>query len=401
MVQLRAFEYTFPGPVKILETHPMQSLFLRPFYFLLPLLLSACSGAEVQGDAYIEDPAKGVELHTVVSGLDQPWGMDFLPNGEMLVTEKSGRLLRIDPATGEMTAIGGVPEVREVGQGGLLDVLVDPDFSSNHQVYLSYVIAGEGGYTTRIARGELRGTALQAVQVLFTAQPYYDTGRHFGSRLLIHDSFLYFSVGDRGKRHGAQDLSTHNGKVMRLHPDGRIPADNPFVGREGARPEIWTYGHRNPQGMALHPRQNTIWVSEHGPQGGDELNRLRAGANYGWPVITYGEEYGGGKIGSGTSAPGMEQPIKYYVPSIATSGIDFYIQGPYADWHPSVLIGALRATHLNRVELEAGGVGEEHRLLAEGKLRFRDVQVAADGTVYALIGGDRLVQLLPAQAAGF
>ncbi len=370
-------------------------------YFMIVSLV-ACSGTvardETPAPAAISE--SGVQLETIVSGLDKPWGMDFLPDGRLLVTEKSGRLLLVDTDSGNTRAVAGVPESTEIGQGGLLDVLVGPSFAQDGLVYFSYAISGEGGYTTRVARARLRGESLEDPEVLFTAQPYYETSRHFGSRLLIHEGYLYASVGDRGNRHGAQDLGTHNGKVIRIYPDGRVPRDNPFASEPGARPEIWTWGHRNPQGMALHPQDGSIWISEHGPRGGDELNRLRSGANYGWPVITYGEEYRGGKIGEGTQKEGMEQPIKYYVPSIASCGIDFYSGDRYPGWDESILVGALVLTHLNRVELAGNGLGKEYRLFGDSKLRFRDVQQGPDGYVYVLAGGDRLMKVLPASGSG-
>jgi len=228
-------------------------------------------------------------------------------------------------------------------------------------------------------------------QVLFTAQPFFAERRHFGSRLLIDGGYLYLTVGDRGNRDLAQSLQSHNGKVMRLHEDGTVPEDNPFVGREDARPEIWSYGHRNPQGIARHPVTGDIWVSEHGPQGGDEINRVERGANYGWPLVTYGEEYGGGKIGQGTELEGTLQPLTYYVPSIGTGGIDFYVGNKYPGWKNSLLVAGLRLSLISRVELQEGGLGKQTKLLM--KMRVRDVQVGPDGLVYALADGSSLVRL--------
>jgi len=210
---------------------------------------------------------------------------------------------------------------------------------------------------------------------------------------------LFITVGDRGQRQYAQDLGTNNGKLMRIFADGTIPADNPFVDQPGARPEIYSYGHRNPQGLARNPQDGSIWLSEHGPQGGDELNRLAPGLNYGWPLITYGEEYGGGKIGIGTEREGLEQPVKYYLPSIGTGGIAFYNGSRYPGWKPSLLVAALRYTHINRVELAGAGLGEEYRLFSDSKMRFRDVAVGPNGFVYAL-AGDSLVKLVPVAMAG-
>jgi glucose/arabinose dehydrogenase len=368
----------------------MYQIILRSPLLLFFTLLLACASPSPA-------PSAGVELVPVISNLDRPWGMDFMPDGSLLVTEKGGTLQHIELATGQRRAVPGVPASVVAGQGGLLDVMVAAVPGDSPWVYLSYVVDSdtESGYTTRIARARWNDGELETVQVLFTAQPYYTAKRHFGSRLLIADDYLYFTVGDRGNRLYAQDLSRHNGKVMRLHLDGSVPADNPFVAVANARPEIWSYGHRNPQGIARHPRDKSIWVVEHGPQGGDEINRLRAGANYGWPVITYGEEYGGGKIGEGTHQQGMEQPLKYYVPSIATCGAGFYVGDRYPGWTDSLLVTALRGTHINRVGLTETGLGDEQRLFADSKLRFRDVQQGPDGFVYVLAGEDSLLKLTP------
>jgi glucose/arabinose dehydrogenase len=336
----------------------------------------------------------GFVMRTVAADLDDPWGMDFLADGSLLVTQRAGGLLRVRLEDGDVQPIYGVPRVAKVGQGGLLDVAVSED-AQDPWIYLSYSVAVDEGYTTRVARMRLWEDELVDLQELFTAEPAYDTRRHFGSRLLLVDDYLFFTVGDRANRHGAQDLAVHNGKVMRLYSDGGVPDDNPFLAVPGARPEIWTYGHRNPQGLARHPADGSLWVSEHGPQGGDEINRLQPGANYGWPVITYGEEYGGGAIGEGTHKEGMQQPLKYYTPSIGTAGIAFYTGTAYPQWRDSLLVAALRMTHISRVELSGDGLGLETRLFEDDKQRFRDVAQGPDGYIYALVGGDRLVKILP------
>jgi glucose/arabinose dehydrogenase len=278
-----------------------------------------------------------------------------------------------------------------------MDVLVHPEFATNQWVYLSYTVESDGKYSTRVSRARLRDATLHDLEPLFTAQPFYKQKRHFGSRLVLADGYLFITVGDRGNRDLAQSLATHNGKVIRLTESGDVPADNPFIATAGALPEIYSYGHRNPQGMARHPVDGSIWVAEHGPQGGDEVNRVRAGANYGWPLITYGEEYGGGKIGQGSRAEGMEQPIVYWVPSIGTGGIDFYTGDYYPNWRPSLLVSGLRLTRIARLELDGEGLGQETKLLADLGMRIRDVQVGPDGLVYALAAGSRLVRLELAQ----
>jgi glucose/arabinose dehydrogenase len=361
---------------------------------LLSVFVFACSGAA--NDNTVPPDSSDVTMVTLVENLDDPWGMDFLPGGDLLVTQKSGRLNRIDGRSWTSVRVSGLPAIaQKAGQGGLLDVLVHPDFATTRWVYFSYAIADGETYTTRVSRGRLEGNSLLDVETVFTAEPFFKTRRHFGSRLLLDNGYLYITVGDRANRDLAQSLTTHNGKVMRLFEDGSIPQDNPFVGDKTARPEIWTYGHRNPQGMAQHPVNGSIWIAEHGPQGGDEINVLSRGSNYGWPLATYGEEYGGGKIGQGTELEGTVQPIKYWVPSLGTGGIAFYSGDEYSRWQPSLLVAGLKLTRISRLELAGDGAGEEYRLLDESKLRIRDVQFGPDGRLYALAGGDRLIRLDP------
>ncbi|MBE9538442.1 MAG: PQQ-dependent sugar dehydrogenase [Proteobacteria bacterium] len=367
--------------------------------FLIGGLVATCANTDTPTGATVPLQESGgmgevsskIWVKTLLRGLKEPWGIDFLPDGSILLTEKGGALKLISPVSFIAREVGGVPDTVEAGQGGLMDVLVHPGFADNGLIYLSYVVAGSQGYSTRVLRARLKNQQLVDHQILFTAQPFYPERRHFGSRLLLDDGYLFITVGDRGNRDLAQSLNTHNGKVMRLLEGGGVPPDNPFVGQKGARPEIWTYGHRNPQGIAKHPVSGDIWVSEHGPQGGDEINRLERGANYGWPVITYGEEYGGGKIGVGVYKQGMKQPLTFYVPSIGTGGIDFYTGDIYPNWKPSLLVAGLRQNEINRVALEGNGLGKKTRLLTG--MRIRDVQVGPDGLVYALADGSRLVRL--------
>lgn len=357
----------------------------------------ALSEPLLEGEAHMSGPGEPtpIRVKTLVQWLDEPWGMDFLPDGRLLLTEKPGRLKLLMPGSWQPTELSGVPEIANEGQGGLMDVLVHPRFEENGWIYLSYSVAVEGGFTTRVSRARLRGHSLVELKELFTALPAFGQRRHFGSRLLLDDGYLYITVGDRGNRELAQDLSTHNGKVIRLFADGGIPADNPFVGQAGARGEIYSYGHRNPQGIARHPFNGSIWVSEHGPKGGDEINILKPGSNYGWPVITYGEEYGGGKIGEGSHKPGMEQPLIYYTPSIGVAGIDFYTTSNYPGWKSSLMVSGLRMTRINRLELEGDGLGRETRLLGDLDMRIRDVKVGPDGLLYALADRSRLIRLEP------
>ena len=337
-------------------------------------------------------------ITTLTDQLTMPWSFAFMPDGNILITERGGTLRRLDPRTGSLTPIEGVPEVFYEGQGGLLDIALYPNFPDPAWVYLTYSAPmGEGRSTTRLARARLEGNALQGLEVLYTTEPVQDTKKHYGGRLLFSGEHLFMAMGDRGQRDLSQRLDTDLGKVLRFNTDGSIAADNPFAAAPNAHGAIYTYGHRNPQGLARHPVTGEIWITEHGPQGGDELNQLRPGANYGWPVITYGEEYGGGKIGEGTKKAGMEQPRYYYVPSIATSALVFY-QGPaFPDWNGDAFIGALRAQHLNRLSFAADGQVSEHRLLADRNLRLRDVKQGPDGYLYLLSEQGALLRMAPAE----
>ena len=339
----------------------------------------------------------GVSLETITGQLQQPWSFAFLPNGMMLVSERGGTLQRLDPSSGALQNIAGVPEVYYRGQGGLLDVALHPAFPQQPWVYLSYSAPVERDKSaTRLARARLEDNQLLDLEVLYTAQPPIDSRKHFGGRLLFDGDYLYLTSGERGEQDMAQQLDKDMGKVLRLTHDGRPAPGNPFSGQANARAGIYTLGHRNPQGLAKHPTTGDIWVTEHGPQGGDELNRLVPGANYGWPVITYGEQYGGGKIGEGSHKPGMEQPVYYYVPSIATGGLAFYHGGDYPGWEGNAFITALRGAHLNRLVLEEDGRVYEHRLLQSLNQRLRDVKLGPDGLLYVLSEQGSLFRLQPA-----
>jgi glucose/arabinose dehydrogenase len=339
---------------------------------------------------------------TVVAGLAHPWSVAFLPDGRMLITERPGRL-RLVGKDGKLDPrpIDGLPaNIVEHGQGGLLDVAVHPKFAENGWVYLSYAARDGSGVGTEVARGKLVGDRLTEVQTLFRMQPKSGGGRHFGSRLVFdRDGYLFITLGDRGEQDRAQRLDDHAGKIVRLHDDGRVPADNPFAQRPGAKPEIWSLGNRNVQGAALHPRTGALWAHEHGPQGGDEINVIRAGVNYGWPVITYGANYGTGtKIGEGTAKPGMAQPIHYWVPSIAPSGMAFYDGERFPRWKGDVFVGALRDQILVRVKLDGEKVLKEERLLKGTFGRIRDVRAGPDGLIYLLTdeSDGKLIRLEPA-----
>jgi glucose/arabinose dehydrogenase len=342
--------------------------------------------------ALVAAPARAQALKpvTVASGLQNPWGLAFLPDGRMLVTERPGRMRIVTPDGKLGPPLQGLPKVEVLGQGGLLDVALDPKFADNALVYWSYSEAdpqGGGGNSTAVARGRLNGERLDDVKVIFRQAPKFASRAHFGSRLVFaRDGRLFITLGDRFlRRDDAQLLGNHHGKIVRIEPDGRVPSDNPFVGRPGALPEIWSYGHRNVQGAALNPATGELWADEHGPQGGDELNVVQAGKNYGWPVITYGAEYGSGaKIGEGTAKAGMEQPLTYWVPSIATSGLAFLTSDRYPGWKGSAFIGALAGQMLVRLELDGRKVVREERLLKDFGERIRDVRQGPDGWLYLL-----------------
>jgi glucose/arabinose dehydrogenase len=325
-------------------------------------------------------------LTALVEGLDHPWGMAFLPDGGILVTERPGRLRLIRDGARVSEPISGLPsQIEARGQGGLLDVALHPNFEQNRWVYLSYTGRGKNGLGTEVIRGRLHGTTLTDIQIIFRALPKPDGGRHFGSRLLFDpEGFLYITLGDRGDRRRAQDLSDHAGSLIRLRDDGRAPASNPFVNQSGVRPEIYTYGNRNIQGIALQPNSHLIWMHEHGPQGGDEVNIVQAGTNYGWPIITYGIGYDGSKIGEGVARAGMAQPVHYWDPSIAPSGMAFYDGNRFPNWRGDLFVGALKFQLLVRLEVQGQKIVGEERLLTGAIGRIRDVRQGPDGLLYLL-----------------
>lgn len=336
-------------------------------------------------------PTPGVvQAETFVDGLEHPWALAFLPDGRLLVTERPGRL-RVVSGPGRLSEpVRGVPEVYASGQGGLLDVAIDPKFAENRRIYLSYAEPGDGGAGTAVARARFAEDRLEDVQVIYRQQPKVRSRNHFGSRLVFApDGTLFVTQGDRfDYSEAAQDLSNHIGKIVRIRPDGSVPPDNPFVGKSGARPEIWSYGHRNVQAAALDPRTGRLWTVEHGARGGDELNQPQAGRNYGWPVISYGVHYSGLKIGEGTAKPGMEQPVYYWDPVIAPSGATFYRGDAFPGWKGSLLVGSLRGA-LVRLVIENGKVAREERYLAELGERIRDVQEGPDGLIYVVTDASR------------
>ncbi len=355
--------------------------------------------AIVRAQQVLRSSKASYSLRMLTLDLEQPWGMAFLPDGRLLITERPGRLRIFANGRLERAPVGGLPKVYARGQGGLLDVCLHPDFARNARLYLTYSGEGEGGAATVLARAEFRNNALVGVQPIFEALPRTSGGLHFGSRVVFDRAgLLYVTCGERYQMQRAQNLADLGGKVVRLRDDGTVPPDNPFVGREGARPEIFTYGHRNPQGMAMHPGTGRIWLVEHGPRGGDELNLLKAGANYGWPRATHGIDYSGSTISPNKSLPGMEDPVRVWVPSISPSGLAFYTGDRFPGWKGSVFTGALSDNALIRIELDGDRYVGEERLLVDLLPYIRDVRQGPDGLLYVVTHTDSggLYRLEPA-----
>jgi glucose/arabinose dehydrogenase len=344
-----------------------------------------------------------IVVETAARGLDHPWGLAFLPDGRMLVTERPGRL-RIVSTDGQVSPpLGGVPRVYAQEQGGLLDVALDPKFPENRLVYLTYAEPRDGGAATAAGRGRLNaaGTALEDFQVIFRQQPAVSGGLHFGSRLAFaRDGTLFISTGERFKFEPAQDLSTHLGKLIRINPDGSVPPDNPFVNRKGARPEIWSYGHRNVQGLAIHPETGALWVGEFGPRGGDEINIAEPGRNYGWPLVSWGDHYDGRKIPRPPTRRDLADAVRHWTPSISFSGIAFYSGDAFPAWRGTLLLAGLSSKALTRLTLDGTRVIEEERIpIGE---RIRAVVSGPDGLIYLLTDSERgrVLRLVPTSGRG-
>ena len=347
------------------------------------LLFGGLSQAPAQERAY-RSSEHDYAVEPVVTGLEHPWAVAFLPDGGLLITERRGRLLRIG-ADGARAAVSGLPEIAAAGQGGLLDVILDPGFAGNRQIYFSYVERADGGLRTAVASAELDGERLREVRRIFAMNRASGGGRHFGSRLaILADGDLVVGLGERGQRHRAQDPGDHAGSVLRIRPDGSRSPRTAALAIPGAAPEVFTWGHRNIQGLAIHPETGAVWVHEHGPRGGDEINILRGGANYGWPVVTFGREYSGPSIGVGTEAPGMQQPVLHWTPSIAPSGMAFYTGAEFPNWRGDLFVGALVGRHLRRVVLRGEQAVEQEVLLDRLAERVRDVRQGPDGALWVL-----------------
>lgn len=331
----------------------------------------------------IGSQAGPIAVEVFTPGLAHPWGLAFLPDGRLLVTERPGRLRLVAPDGAKSEPLQGVPRVLAEGQGGLLDVALDPDFAANRLVYLSYAEPGEGGASTAVARGRLGERGLEGVEVVFRQQPKVGGANHFGSRLVFApDGTLFVTTGERFRFEPAQDLSGHLGKILRINPDGSVPPDNPFVGRQDARPEIWSYGHRNVQGAAIHPQTGVLWENEFGPRGGDEINIPEPGRNYGWPLVSWGRHYDGRDIPDPPTRPDLAQSIYQWTPVISPSGMIFYTAGLFPGWRGNLLIAGLTAQGVVRLMLDGQRVVGEERISLDQ--RIRDVEQGPDGAVYVL-----------------
>jgi aldose sugar dehydrogenase len=365
-------------------------------------LLAACSGGD--GQAPPVEPGNGgpvaFRVATVVEGLEHPWGMAFLPGSEgILVTERPGRLRLVRDGSLHPEPVTGVPQLRAQGQGGLLDVALHPDFASNRLVYLSYSKPGPQGATTAVARGRLEGGRLTGVEDIFVADAWASGSQHFGSRLAFGaDGMLYVTVGERGLQAPARDPSNHVGSTVRLHDDGRVPDDNPFRNRSGARPETYAIGQRNVQAMAVHPATGEVWQADHGPRGGDALNVLRAGADYGWPDFNFGNHYDGRGIPDPPAGSGIQRPVAHWTPAIAPSGMMVYSGQVFPQWRGDLFVGSLVGQHLRRVRVNGGEVVEQERLLDGRRQRIRAVAEGPDGMIYLLVDAPSapLLRLEPA-----
>jgi glucose/arabinose dehydrogenase len=367
--------------------------------FILALLLITCLSCaqQVESEIKAESPASlNYTTEIIVPDINIPWGMAFLPDGSMLITEKSGELIHFK--NGEKIKIGGLPEIYVRGQGGLMDIKLHPNYTNNGWIYFSYASSeGEGdGGNTAIMRAKLSANTLIEKQVLYKANPNTTKGQHFGSRIEFdNDGFLFFSIGERGERDiNPQDITRDCGKIYRLYDDGRIPEDNPFINSPNTKKAIYSYGHRNPQGMLKNPKTGEIWVHEHGPQGGDEINIIQKGKNFGWPVISYGINYDGTSFTDLTSKEGMEQPLFYWVPSIAPSGFAFVTSNKYPDWNGNLLVGSLKFQYLERLVLNNGKVVKREKLLDKIG-RVRDVVQAPDGYIYVAVEGKGILKIVP------
>ena len=382
---------------------------MKPVTLLFCLLALLPLASHADSPRIIESEKATFALEEIIDGLGVPWGLAFISDNQLLITEREGNIKLLDLQSKTLTPVQGAPAVMSEGQGGLLDVAVPPGFTSGDWIYFTYVRDKDDQGVTVLARAKLMSNKpgsnkpaaneLTQWQDLLETRSASDTGRHFGSRIVFDENgYVYFGVGDRGERPNSQDLTNHAGSVMRLHPDGRVPKDNPFLQRKDVQPEIWSYGHRNPQGMAYDYDNKRLWLIEHGPRGGDEINLVLPGRNYGWPVISYGKEYWGPlDVGEGTHRAGMEQPVKQYTPSIAPGSLLLYTGDSFPEWRGNVFSGALKLQHLNRVTLsEEGTAIAEERLLTELHERIRALAQGPRGWLYFSTDSGKIYVMKPA-----
>lgn len=368
---------------------------LSLFLLLFAFFAYSCAG---QPDTNDSGTVSSYELETVVTGINSPWGMTWLPDGAMLITDRSGELRLFEDGQLNEEPLSGVPEVWARGQGGLLDIALHPDYEQNGWLYLTYSSPdGGSGANTALMRAKLNEdhTGLIEQEVLYKAEPNTSRGQHFGSRIAFDkEGYLYFSVGDRGNRDvNPQDITRDGGKIYRLNPDGSIPQDNPFVDEEGAKAAIYSYGHRNPQGMDMRPETGEIWVHEHGPRGGDEVNKIAKGKNYGWPIISFGINYSGSEFAEDTVRAGMTQPEWYWDPSIAPSGMAFVSSDKYPDWQGHLLVGSLKFNYMVLCEIKDNTVTGD-QILFEGIGRVRNIKQGPDGYIYVATEGDGIQRIV-------
>jgi glucose/arabinose dehydrogenase len=366
----------------------------------LPLALLSAVACAQKPSRVVKTETVDIVVDTVATDITIPFGMAFLPEGDMLVTDRNeGKIWRVDPRRRTKTALANVPVVFTQGQAGLLDIVLHPDYRRNGWIYLSYSAIRDSLNGTVVDRFKLKDNALTEVQRIFTCDPFFKNSLHFGDRLVLHDGYLFLTVGERSAlRDSAQSLSNHFGKVIRVRDDGTIPSDNPFYNTSGAKKEIWSYGHRNPQGLYRDPISGTLYESEHGPKGGDELNVIQPGKNYGWPIITYGTEYSGKLINEGLyEKEGLEQPLKYYKPSIGPSGLVVYTGDRFQSWKGNFFTGAMALQHLNRLVIRDGKVEKEERIFEGNRWRVRNVVQGPDGYLYLGVDGGMVLRLRPAK----
>ena len=365
--------------------------------FILICLIASCSTQQKEF-FIIESEGTKLKVETVTDSITIPFGMDFLPDGRLLVTDRAiGNLVVVNTETGEKELLQGVPKVVGQGDGGLLDILVHPDYKNNGWIYFSYSEGDTTSNTMVVDRAKLDGLKLVQRERLFIAMPYYKKPLHHGSRLVLKDGYLFIAMGEKTDlKDSAQTLNNHLGKVLRIHEDGQIPKDNPYVNTPNTKPEVWSYGHRNSNGLAVNPATGELWEHEHGPMGGDEINIIKPTLNYGWPVITYGLNYDSTLVGEGiTKKEGMEQPVYYYKPSIAPSGMQFYSSDVIPVWKGNLFIGAMVLKHVNRLVIENNKVIKEERLLTDKNWRVRSVKQGPDGYLYIGVDGGKILRIMP------